>query len=193
MSLEVLPSRYGSLARSQIRNLVLAAMLFSGCRQTSHENRMPLQVGIIPMPQAGAQQYMAFAIGTRSIRSVPVTVSIRSGAGDLYSQTIHRSGCNTVVMDRLCCPAEISVTSTTMRSLIDDGTCMRVPDNEICSGDLIDSDARIAEMAVSQQITIPPIVSLGFTYTLDARFQPAGIFYVGSSIRVPTKFDTLTR
>lgn len=187
MPLEVLSNRSGKSVRfhrSKVRNVLLAATLLSGCAESTPENRMVFQVGIQPHPHEGVAHYLAFAIGKSTIRTIPVTVSLMSGQGELYSQTVSQPLSNSVVMDRLCCPPNTLITPANIVRLVDSGTCNTSSDRGQCSRDLLDSDTRVASLTSLQGPTRSSVVHLGFTYPLPPTMQPTGIFYVGSSVRV---------
>lgn len=187
MPLEQLSNRPYLSVRTKIKNIVLASVLLSGCGASNTENKLPFQVGVQSHPHEGTGRYLAFVIGTPTIRSLPVSVRRNSGEGGLYSQTA-QSFSNVVVMDRLCCPRNTVITTSNIVHLIDTGTCISVPDHTICQNDMLDSNTRIAHLTSRPGFADSRVVSLGFTYPLPPNVQPAGIFYAGSSVRVASAY-----
>ncbi len=185
MSLESLPRYQGVSDRIGIKRIILAGLLLGGCGERT-ENKLPFQVGTLPEARAG--HYLAFAIGTPSIRSVPVTVAIRNGEGGLYNQVDNTADNNTVVMNRLCCPADTSVSVTTLEPLIASGRCVVQSDQDLCAGDLKDSDTRVADFIASRRRSANGTVIFGFSYPFNDNANDAGIFYMGSTLVLPTVY-----
>ncbi len=188
MSLESLARLQGGAARTMIERILLAGLLLGGCGEKSSENRLTFQVGTVAQARAG--HYLAFAIATPSIRSVPVTVTIQNGEGGLYNYADRSDDNNTLVMNRLCCPADTSVSASTLVPLISSGRCLVQLDNDVCAGDLKDTDTRVVDFIASRRRITNGTVMLGFSYPFNDDPNDAGIFYVGSRLVLPPTYTS---